>query len=105
METLRTFFFFANPFKISHPGDDSFVPSLPDDSTCHNAACHKPLISFVVARVAAGARPTRDQIPVALGPSLQSHARTPSGSETDAQRSEAQDTAAPGTHKFGEHIY
>lgn len=57
---------------------------------------------FVFIR-AAGARATRDQVSATVGPSVQSHARTPSGSETDAQRGEAQDTIAPGTHQLGEY--
>lgn len=50
----------------------------------------------------AGACSTRDQVSTAVSPFVQSHARTPFGSSADAQRSETQDTIAPGTHKFGE---
>lgn len=52
----------------------------------------------------AGARPTRDQVPVAVGPAVQSDARTPSGSPANAQRGPAQDTATPGAHQLGERV-
>lgn len=66
--------------------------------------CNTPKnVFFYFYRLFAGARATRDQVSAAVGPSVQGYARTPSGSSADAQRGEAQDTAAPGAHQFGEY--
>lgn len=71
---------------------------------CTLVSCHRPYGFFIIffTILCVGTRPTCDQIPIALGSSVQSHARTPSGSAANAQRSEAQDTIAPGTHQLRE---